>query len=90
MSLFSSIKSLFTPKPQPEEVYDAEEYKGFTITPAPQAENGQYRVKALIQKDEQTHTLIRADLFPNKDQCIEVSLRKARQTIDEQGERLFG
>jgi hypothetical protein len=36
------------------------------------------------------HRFIRADRFPSREDAIEVTLRKARQLIDEQGERIFG
>ncbi len=69
------------------------EYKGFQIVATPQSEGGQYRLQGVISKDidgeVQTHTLIRADIFPDADQCAEVTMRKARQVIDEQGERIF-
>ena len=70
------------------------EHKGFQIVATPQPEGGQYRLHGVISKEidgeTKTHTLIRADLFPDADQCAEVTIRKAKQVIDEQGDRLFG
>ena len=70
------------------------EHKGFQIIATPQSEGGQYRLHGVISKsvdgETKSHTLIRADLFPDADQCAEVTIRKARQVIDEQGERIFG
>jgi len=69
------------------------EYEGFRITASPMADNGQYRLNGTITKtidgEEKTHRLVRADLFTSADDCAEATLRKARQVIDEQGERLF-
>ena len=71
-----------------------EEYKGFRITPAPQREGGQFRVAARIEKvvdgAPRRHDLIRADTLASGDEAAKVSLAKARQIIDEQGDRLFG
>lgn len=69
---------------------DAVEHHGYTITPVPQQAGGQWRVSATIEKDGRTHHLIRADTLTDRDQCADVSVAKARQVIDEQGERLFG
>lgn len=69
------------------------EYQGFVIRPAPFVEDGQHQVCALITKEVDgqlcEHRLIRADRFPGRDDAVEASLRKARQMIDEQGERIF-
>ncbi|MFZ5962157.1 HlyU family transcriptional regulator [Thalassococcus sp. BH17M4-6] len=71
-----------------------EEYEGFRIYPEPQSVDGQFRIGARIERDEdgetRTHQLIRADLLRDRDDAVEASLRKARQVIDEQGSRLFG
>ena len=70
-----------------------ETYKDFTIVPHPQKEGGQYRLAGTISKsidgETRTHSLIRADLFVNKDEAEQVTIRKAKQVIDEQGDRLF-
>jgi hypothetical protein len=77
-------------RPQPE----PEQYKGFAITPVPIAEGGRFRVSARIDKEvggqPRSHTLIRADVFESLEGATEASSRKARQMIDEQGDRLFG
>ncbi|MCG6882468.1 MAG: hypothetical protein LJE62_01795 [Silicimonas sp.] len=68
----------------------SETYKDFTITPAPSREGGRFRVGATIEKDGKTHHLIRADVLETLDDATATSLRKARQVIDEQGDRIFG
>ena len=67
-----------------------ETYKDFSITPQPQRDANGWRIAALIEKDGKSHTLIRADLLESFDAAAEASIRKGKQMIDEQGERLFG
>jgi hypothetical protein len=75
------------PEPTPET------HKGFRIFVAPVKDGGQYRIGARIEKDfadgTKTHQLIRADSFGALDQAEEVSLLKAKQLIDQQGDDLF-
>lgn len=72
----------------------SEEHKGFRITPKPIREGSHYRIAARIEKDvagvPRVHDLVRADTVANPDEARALSLAKARQVIDEQGERLFG
>jgi hypothetical protein len=68
----------------------AEAHKGFRITPTPIREGGQFRVSAMIEKDGRTHRLIRADTTGSEDEARAISVAKAKQMIDEQGEGLFG
>jgi len=69
------------------------EYKGFTIRPTPFTEGGQYQTCGVISKEVggevKEHRLIRADRFASKEDAVETTLRKARQVIDEQGDRIF-
>lgn len=80
--------------PRQEPPLDPVEHKGFTIRPAPFVEDGQYQVCAIVTREidgeVKEHRLIRADRFVSKDDAVEVTMRKARQTIDEQGDRIFG
>ena len=72
----------------------AEEHKGFRITPNPIREGSHYRIAARIEKEVagvlRVHDLVRADTVATLDEARALSLAKARQVIDEQGERLFG
>ncbi|MBB99906.1 MAG: transcriptional regulator [Rhodobacteraceae bacterium] len=70
------------------------DYKGFTIVPAPTQRNGQWQVAGRIFREgpdgeRREHSFIRADQVPGRDEAAEFSLRKAKQIIDEQGERIF-
>ncbi len=69
-------------------------HEGYSIIPEPMKDGGQFRVCGTISKEidgeTKEHKLIRADLFPSADECIEATVRKAKQVIKEQGDRLFG
>lgn len=67
----------------------SEVYEGFTITPGPINEGGEYRIAALIEKDGRSHQLIRADTTRDPDDATESSVLKAKQMIDEQGDGIF-
>ncbi len=71
----------------------AEDYKGFRIVPEPMKDGGQFRIAARIEKavggEVRVHKLIRADTMAGYDQAVAASVAKARQMIDEQGERMF-
>ena len=73
---------------------DPVEYKGFVIRPTPFVEDGQYQTCGVITRnvdgEAREHRFIRADRFAARDDAVEVTLRKAQQLIDEQGERIFG
>ena len=87
----SLLSRLFGSKPEkPPATPESEEHKGFRITPRPIREGGHYRVSALIEKDGRRHELIRADTMASLEEAMVLSVAKARQMIDEQGERLFG
>lgn len=72
---------------------DPVEHKGFSILATPFTEGGQFQTCGVISKEIdgelKTHKFIRADRFSTKEDAIDVTLRKARQIIDEQGERIF-
>ncbi len=72
---------------------EPEDHNGFRIFPAPVKEGGQYRLGARIVKEvdgtEKTHHLIRADTFADPDHASEAAIVKAKQLIDQMGERLF-
>jgi hypothetical protein len=69
------------------------EYRGYRILPLVRAQGGQYLTCALIEKDfpegPKRHELIRADTHASPDDAKAFAIQKARQVIDEQGDRLF-
>ena len=83
--LFGGGGSAKTPEAQ------AEEYKGFRIIPEPINEGGQYRLAARIENADgsKSHHLIRADMIRDYNGAVEAALLKARQMIDQMGERVF-
>ncbi|WP_417696582.1 HlyU family transcriptional regulator [Psychromonas sp.] len=97
MGFLSTLTSLFSSDsnnmPEAPPVEESTEYKGFTITPSPISEGGQYRLSAAITKqlDEQlqTHTFIRSDVVANRDDCIDMTIRKAKIAIDQMGDSIF-
>jgi hypothetical protein len=70
------------------------EHNGFTITAQPVADGGSYRVGGTITKEIggtlREHKFVRADTFSTRDEAINFSVVKAKQIIDQQGDRLFG
>lgn len=85
MSLLSKLFGVGGPAPAVEPV----DYKGFSIVAEPISEGSQHRIAARIIKDGQEHHLIRADMFSDAQAASDASVAKAKQMIDEQGERLF-
>jgi hypothetical protein len=69
------------------------EYNGFIIRAAPYKAEGQYQTAGVVEKVvngvAKEHKFIRADRHASYDDAVEFSLAKARQIVDQQGERLF-
>jgi len=93
----SFFKKLFgggsTAAPAPVEA-EAEEYKGFTIRPAPYQADGQYQTAGVILKTVdgvlKEHRFVRADRFAGREEAEAFARIKGRLIVDEQGDRLFG
>jgi hypothetical protein len=70
------------------------EYSGYRIRPAPYRRGGQYQTCGVIEKEVQgetkQHRFVRAETHPSREVAAAFAIAKARQLIDEQGERLFG
>jgi len=88
MSLFSK---LFGGKASKQ--VEPELHEGFRIFVEPIKEGGSYRIAARIEKEVagavKTHHLVRADTSSSLDEARDMSLRKARMLIDEQGESIL-
>ena len=71
----------------------AVEYKGYRIRPAPYRAKDQYQTAGTIEKDTpegvKEHRFVRADTYPNRDDAIAFTISKAKQIIDQQGDRIF-
>jgi hypothetical protein len=69
------------------------EYNGYMITAAPYKAEGQYQTAGTITKDVggvvKEHKFVRADRHASYDDAVEFSLSKARQIVDQSGERMF-
>lgn len=72
---------------------EAVEYKDYRIRPAPCEVGGQYQVAGVIEKDfedgPKVHQFIRADVMPGREDAESFTVMKARQIIDQQGDRMF-
>ena len=81
------------PEPEAPPPGPAQTHEGFTIRPAPQQASGGWRIGARIEKEVggtlRRHDLVRADVIADREAAEAASVAKARQMIDEQGERLF-
>jgi hypothetical protein len=89
----SFLKKLFGGGTGAESKTPTEDYKGYRITATPIAEGTTFRVSATIEKEIdgelRTHKLIRADTVQGQEAAEAACFRKAKQVIDEQGERIF-
>ena len=69
------------------------EYEGYVIQPTPYARAGQFQTCGVIIKDvageRKEHRFVRAESHPSVEQAVEFSIIKAKQMIDQQGERIF-
>jgi len=92
MSILSRLFGGGGTPPAPKAV-EPETHEGFRIYPEPAEESGRWRINARIEKDIdgtlKTHRLIRADTLESREAATDATLAKARQVIDEQGDRLF-
>jgi hypothetical protein len=72
---------------------DPVEYGGLIIRAAPIADGGQWRLAGVLIKQSDEGPLqrnfVRADVLGNREEAVELSVRKGKQIIDEQGENLF-
>lgn len=87
-SLFGGGSSSSAEKPS-----EPVDYNGFTIRAAPYKAEGQYQTAGVITKEiggvVKEHKFIRADRHGSYDDAVEFSLAKARQIVDQSGERMF-
>jgi hypothetical protein len=97
--MFSKLKAMFggggasaeTAADAP--LMEAVEYNGYRIRPAPYKSNGQFQTAGVIEKDfpdgMKQHRFIRAETHPSLDDAASFAISKAKQIIDQQGDRMF-
>ena len=72
---------------------DPLEYQGFTITPEPYRNQGQWQLAARITKEIggelREHHLVRADLVSDPEEARRHAVMKAQRLIDERGDGVF-
>jgi hypothetical protein len=88
-------KSLFGggKRSEPAKAIREAEHNGFRIEAMPYAEAGQFQVAGVISKEVdgtmKTHRFVRADRFASLEDAADFAIMKARQIVDQQGERIF-
>ena len=69
------------------------EYNGYRIKPAPYRTNNHYQTAGSIEKETpegvKEHHFIRADTYASREDAISFTVTKAKQIIDQQGDRIF-
>jgi len=74
-------------------VLASESYEGFEIRAAPVHEANGWRVTGVITKvvngEEKSHQFVRADTCADADSAASMTVRKAKQLIDERGDAIF-
>jgi hypothetical protein len=93
MGLKSFFGKLFGSIDEAPKVTETVEYAGYVIVAQPKPQGGQFYTAGTISKEFPDGTreqhFIRADTHSSADSAGEHAIIKARQIIDEQGDRLF-
>lgn len=86
-------KSLFGGSKREAAAPATEEYNGFTIAPQPYAADGQFQVAGTVSKviggETKSHKFVRADRFSSMEEATTFSIIKAKQIIDQMGDKVF-
>ncbi len=92
----SFLKKLFgggSSAPAPEAPAASEEHAGFKLIATPYQEAGQWQMCGVIEKEIdgelKSHRFVRADRFGGREEAAQFTLVKARQIVDQMGDRLF-
>jgi len=92
------LKGLFgggdkAPKEPKVSTHPAVTYDKYEIIPEPQQVSSQWQLRGRIEKDfdgeRKSHLFIRADTLPSEEEAVSQMVRKAKLTIDQQGDRIF-
>lgn len=93
MSFWKSLFGGGTSEPAAAKPGRTEEYSGFTIEAAPYKDGGQYQLAGKIRKTidgtAKEHSFVRADRFSTFEDAESFAFVKAKQMIDQMGDRLF-
>jgi hypothetical protein len=69
------------------------EYKGYRIRPEPYRTQDHYQTAGTIEKitpeGVRAHRFVRADTYHSREDAIAFTITKAKQIIDQQGDRIF-
>ena len=94
--MFTRLKAALGRLAAPAEVpaVSAVEYKGYRIQPAPYLNSSSsYQTAGTIEKDTpdgvKRHEFVRADTYDSRDAAVEFTISKAKQLIDQLGDRMF-
>jgi hypothetical protein len=89
----SLLSRLFGGRPAPRPEAEPEVYNGFRIFAEPVRAAGGFRVAARIEKEidgkVRSHHMVRADTCDSADLAVEMSTRKAKLLIDQQGDAVL-
>ena len=93
MSFWKSLFGGGTSADKETKASEPVDYNGFMIAAAPYKAEGQYQTAGVITKQVggvvKEHKFIRADRHASYEDAVEFSLAKARQIVDQSGERMF-
>jgi hypothetical protein len=71
-----------------------ETHNGFTLHATPYQEQGQWQMCGVIEKEiageMKSHRFVRADRFASKEDAAQFTMSKARQIVDQMGDKVFG
>jgi hypothetical protein len=92
-ALWSRLTSKAVGSATSEPSFDAVDYKGCRIRPAPYQSSGGYQTAGVIEKDFpdglKKHPFVRAETYPSRDDAAAFAIAKGRQIIDQHGDRVF-
>lgn len=93
MSFFKTLFGGSKPDPGLQGPMQTVEHDGYLIEAAPMQEGDQFIVAGTISKDfgseRKSHRFIRADRAPTAGDAADMTVRKAKQIIEQLGDRMF-
>lgn len=94
--MFSKLKAALgrVAAPAKEPPVPVVEYKGYRIHPTPYLNNNSaYQTAGTIEKDTpdgvKRHEFVRADTYDSREDAVAFTISKAKQVIDQLGDRMF-